>query len=263
MADGTRTNSNVRDMITAARDLAVEYKSRDMANVLREAGKQNINIRSGFIEIVLNASVVNATPYVYEGSGYKLIVAMQGTTPGLSFDILFDSGTKLTQVSEGLRMTGKFGRFTIQNPSSIWGTIRLIVVKQEDGDYEEQPTNTEGVLNSKTRVGIAQGSTLDIPVQGTDGLAVDGCKGVRCLLSADAGQTITGGTIVFWAYDVAQTRWCEVSNLNETINPLAGTARRDYMSSEYPILIGAGRIFVECRNVTVSAGSLSQTLTVG
>lgn len=252
-----------KGMLARVVELRDSYESLGMSAKLVNDGKPRINTSNAFTEYLVNASQLTG-PLKIEASGKKLVVSMQGTTPGACVDVDFDSGGKLSRVGAGASFTGQFGSFTLNNPSTQAAGVvfRFVIVKQDDADYCEQERGGSGNLQV-SQIAQVVNSLVNFPTLVTQGLDVTRCKGVRVALSADAGQTITGGTIVFWAYDNTLARWCEVSSMSDAINPLGGTARRDYMSAEFPIFIGWGRIFVEARSVTVSAGALTQTMTVG
>lgn len=103
-------------------------------------------------------------------------------------------------------------------------------------------------------------SPANIPTLAGDGVLIPaGAKGAHAIASAQAAATILGaGSLVWWRYSQFLGRWAETTQQDA----LAG-GRRDCATVEQLTNGPAGdRLYVEARNVTVSAGANLDVLLV-
>lgn len=103
----------------------------------------------------------------------------------------------------------------------------------------------------------AQNSTANIPAAAGDGVAIAhpssggySSRGIHADVAAPAGQTITGGLIVWWRYNSALAAWCE-TGVQETLP----TGRR-YVATADQLVAGypGDRLYAEARSVITSGG---------
>jgi hypothetical protein len=120
------------------------------------------------------------------------------------------------------------------------------------------------MLKSKTLTGVALSASA--PSAATDGISVDSGMACACVLSADSGATITGGSLLGYVYmpvtsnadgTPATFRWFPFAALNWTPE----TGARDAASGDKDVLTGVGRVAWRTSSVTVSAGT-TVTLTM-
>lgn len=106
----------------------------------------------------------------------------------------------------------------------------------------------------------ANHATANEPFVATDGLSILNMCGLRVIVSAASGQTLSGaGTLRFWYYDttLSSPRWM----LNQNVSlPVTQSSRRDAVFEDLPIYNGFGRVYVEAESVTVSSGVLTVRL---
>jgi len=123
------------------------------------------------------------------------------------------------------------------------------------------PNGAGATIPQVTQYAAAQAVATNLPATVADGLAVPaGAKGALAMLSAPAGQTITGAQLRWWRWDATLAAWV-LTAITEA--PALGVEH--VMGSEQPLLVAgdASRFFVEALNCTASgAGALTLTLKV-
>jgi hypothetical protein len=102
--------------------------------------------------------------------------------------------------------------------------------------------------------------TVD-PTLATEGFNLEGLRAFRVILSAAAGQTLSGaGTAECWLYSVYLARWMKAQSALDFAANRAGV--RDYPSAEYETPVGFGRVYFKDKTgdtVTKSGGTVSLT----
>jgi hypothetical protein len=117
---------------------------------------------------------------------------------------------------------------------------------------------TKAVGPSAAATQTANSAAGNVPVL-TDGIKLGNQTGVNVILSAAAGQTLSGaGTLRFWLCDDTLARCVTNAELDITVST---SARRDLLWSREIITAGQGqRLYVEAVSVTSSSGALTVTL---
>lgn len=106
----------------------------------------------------------------------------------------------------------------------------------------------------------AQALSMSAPSGANAGIDVSSGRGVACVLSAESGRTITGGTMrgyVYMPVDVNEDgtpktwRWFRHAALDWT----PATGARDAASGDFQVFTGVGRVAWVTDAVTVSGGT--------
>lgn len=97
-----------------------------------------------------------------------------------------------------------------------------------------------------------QAGTRAAPTLVTEGMDLSNAGGLLYGVSADAGQTVTGGSLDLWRYDSTLARWGKSFNAG----PLPTGQRLVWMPEE-TIKVADGRILPATNAVTVSAGTIT------
>lgn len=132
------------------------------------------------------------------------------------------------------------------------GQCRLIVFQDPDADISF--FSLGGASTGVRRVADvtqAPSSTANVPTLDSQGVSIDGAQGLRCILNADLGNTITGGTLVLWLYDVTAGVWAESS-----VQDTPPTGRRAVAIADQLVGARTGRAYFEARSVTTSGGGI-------
>lgn len=239
---------------------AMEVEKRAAVPVRQEAkATKSINTRGGFREFIVDLADARFTagvPIVLEGQLFGLIYLVAGSDSTGRISAGFDAGGSVL-LQPGSRIDAKASRVTLTRDvtSAASGTARFVILQEPDVRFEELVTGQsgEGVQRTQLTAGqTAVGVTTNLPTAATDGVDVTDANGIRCIVSADLGQTITGGTVVWWVFDATLGRWAE-SPVQETLP----TGRRDVATSDSAVGARTGRAFPELRSVTVSGGALN------
>lgn len=111
--------------------------------------------------------------------------------------------------------------------------------------------------------------TGSAPTLATDGAAIDGALGFSVVVSANAAQTITGGSLLCYYYGAVSSggsgttptrRWMRCPS---ALDFTPGTSVRDAPSGDYETPVAWGRIAYIPSSVTVSGGTtVAVTITV-
>lgn len=116
-------------------------------------------------------------------------------------------------------------------------------------------------LNGLVKTLSAQALTgASAPTAADDGISVSNCSAVCCVISADSGATISGGTLLGYVYmpvawyetgEAKTWRWFPHAALNWT----PATGQRDAASGDLTVMTGVGRVKWLGSSLTVSAGT--------
>lgn len=174
------------------------------------------------------------------GGPYPLVVTLDG-----------DSGVKEVYLPGPSRWHWPAG-------GAISASVDVFVTIASAAELLPEGSAVAGQAPSQTSsYTAAQSSTGNLPSVATDGAALGGRRLCRAVVSAPAGQTVTGGTVVWWLYNETLARWAE-GPVQDTLP----TGRRDVATPDQ-FVGAAGRVFAEVRSATASgAGTLAVTLEV-
>lgn len=218
-----------------------------------------INANGGLSEWLIDLSDARMAPggagIQVEGFCFGVIYAVSGSQQGAGLQFNFDQGGALTTVLPGCRIDAPFQKMTVTRAANApaTGFAKLILRKRADCDWDESALPATGSELLRVATTPAANSTANVPSLATDGVDITFARGVRCILSADSGQTLTGGSVRVWLFEPGLGRWV-LGNTSESV----GTGLRDFGTSDYEVAVGYGRIFFEALSVTVSAGALNQ-----
>jgi hypothetical protein len=224
-----------------------------------------INERGGFYEILIDLSTgFPAGNGIYEiaTGGYGLYFAIQGSTPGASLNVTFNTGAgnQITNFRPGAFYKGPFGRIVLTKASDCItsGSVRLLLLKEEDVDYQEFFSPSAGTVFGSAVNGASGAATqgtgvasrgANAPVLATDGVTMNGVAGFRVSVRSPGGvQTITAGSIRVWWYDPTAGAWGR-----GPIVEVLDTGGVVAVTSEYQTNVPVGRLYVEAVGVTLSA----------
>jgi hypothetical protein len=105
---------------------------------------------------------------------------------------------------------------------------------------------------------ISGTATQAAPTLVTEGIDLDYVEGLRIILSADSGQTLsfTGGSeyIKIWLWSSALSRWCPSKRLYVPLST-ADAGDRSFPIEDLPTFVPVGRIFAGPSAVTASGGT--------
>jgi len=216
----------------------------------------DLNRRAGISEDLID--LAGNFPYHLARSGYAIVYARAGSNP--AGRLLLHHGGRVSAFSPGDTIQGSFrdARIELASGSATIGTARLILIDSPEVDYRESAKGiADGCLRSLSYAATAN-STANVPSAITDGISLIGVTGIRTTVSAANGQTLSGaGTVVYWCWSDVLARWAESAEVSYTQDV---SGRRDASFPNEEIRVSQGRIFVEARSVTVSAGALVVTL---
>lgn len=107
----------------------------------------------------------------------------------------------------------------------------------------------------------SQALTGSAPTAAGDGLGLDALEGFHVTVSAPSGQTISGGTLLCYYFEVALSRWARCSSAFD-LTPQTG--QRDWTSPDVEVLVGGGRVKFIPSSITLSgAGTSVSTFITG
>ena len=190
--------------------------------------------------------------------GYKLLYLREGSAAGGRVDI--DCGGQILSMAPGDKITGYFDRvrFARSSLSVVQGYARFLIVTNPQADFEEWAAIGRSENRDTVSYAATANASTNTPSAATDGLALLGAKAVRVTIAADSTRTFSGaGTIRFWYYNPITTRWALNVEADVDLSTLAAATYRDIVLGDRLVALPAGRIFVECLSVTVSAGALT------
>lgn len=95
--------------------------------------------------------------------------------------------------------------------------------------------------------------TAPAPATAEDGTHLGGISGYRTIICAEAGQTISGGTLRFYLYDPVLQLWALNPGLDHTLT--AASVRCQALEREVSMVSPGQRLYVQQSGVTVSAGT--------
>lgn len=248
---------NMRPVVEAVR-------GAELAAALSRAavGQGEVMNRTGAFSIqTLDLSTATFAPLNVTGYGF---VFLPDSAAGALLDV--DCGGEWTAFAPGQWFTGHFDSVQIKrNANSVQsGSARVLIVRDPRVAVGMLPESISGGALSQSAVGPAAATTQtansaagNIPTAAGDGVPLEGVTGVRVILSAAAGQTLSGaGTVRLWLYDSSLARWVR-GRIDYAVD--LGSVR-DLVFPDEVVRVPRGRIYAEAISVTVSGGALTVTI---
>lgn len=119
------------------------------------------------------------------------------------------------------------------------------------------PALAAGAIYSTTKRETGMALTATAPSAAGDGVDISGVTGIRLIVSAPAGQTITGGFLDCFYRSPALARWTPWVQTAITLR----TGERDAPSFDYPFEVSQGRFACRARGVTLSGAGTTVDVT--
>lgn len=198
--------------------------------------------------------------------GFGVYFIRNGSEPDAILDLESNglwAGMVPGDFARGMAFDGLMVR---RNPNSVQsGNARLLILRNPNVEAGQSPQSPSGGLGGGAvgPGGAATQSTADdnAPTAVTDGVSLSGVRAVRLVVSAAAGQTLSGGgTVELWHYNASRARWCRVDvEFSMATLPAAATFR-DWIFPDQPIDVPEGRLYARARTVTASGGALTISL---
>lgn len=115
------------------------------------------------------------------------------------------------------------------------------------------------VLTTTYDAGAAAGGGPPTVTNGALGADLGNCQSYRIIVSADAGQLLTGaGDVRVWVWSPSLSRWCKDPDLDWLITPAGSTWVNCRDRSLYDLDPAPfGRVFPEPHSIGVDAGNVT------
>lgn len=196
-------------------------------------------------------------PFVKALRGYGLVMPAFGQPAGASLDVRID-GVPVT-FQPGAKVLTPFQRIEVFNTVSgaNTGTARFYILTQPFADVQLGQLGS-GNLQA-TAYAAVYNSTVTIPTLATDGVSLVNGHGVRAVVAAPAGQTITSGLGVWWLFDDITGLWAE-SLIQQDL--ARTTVRRAVAVPDEFVQVGRGRAYLEVRSLIHSGGAGNGTVSL-
>lgn len=203
-------------------------------------------------------------------SGYGIVLAVQGTTPGVALNLNFNSSgsNSITNFRPGACFKAPFSDLWLSKMADCipgTGNVRLIILTRNDVDYSELFATIAGGTSVVGTCGPAGATTqayntasrgANAPSASTDGVSLTGVRGFRVTVEL-ASSTIAGGQIRLWWFDPTGSVWAR-----GPIFEVLDTGAIRCVTSEYATNVPAGRVYAELVSVTAAAGAPVGTVRV-
>lgn len=106
----------------------------------------------------------------------------------------------------------------------------------------------------------AQVLTRAAPTVVTEGMPLGDVTGLRVMVSAASGQTLSGaGSLQAYGWDNDLARWLRVPDLDLTI-PATCASKRDCRWADLDVPVQSGRLLYAATGVTVSSGTVTVSI---
>ena len=131
--------------------------------------------------------------------------------------------------------------------------------------FSAAPALAQQTLIYKSETGMLL--TAAAPSAATDGVKVEGAQGYCVTITAPAGQTISGGSMLCYAYVCVAANndgKCTTRRWNRcpaTLDFTPGTSQRDPPSGDYETLAGVARIAYRSSSITLSGAGTTIDVT--
>jgi len=210
-------------------------------------------------------------PSQAELKGFSLAYCRSGSTPGAALQIDFGGGGKMVTMLPGEQFIGHFKRATVTlSPSALIleGTARLLLTRTPEVDYRMLPGGDvyqpSEIIMQATAVGVqpavgynAAAFGANIPTAATQGININGAKGVRFIVKKPAGTaSITAGSIRVWYYSSTVGAWVPSDSEFQLVVGGVGASTSGLSFNDVPY----GRVFPELVGYQDSAGSVGPNI---
>lgn len=240
---------------TAANDLAplVDAARRNV---------QPVNVNGGFHSLQFSLAdsdlASSGSGRVIEEHGFGIMFRKSGSNPAALLTL--EIGGEIRHFAPGDWFLAKFERLQVRNSElgQAAGLANLLVFRRDDVLFRSDGSPVS-LATTSGPLGPAEVATQAVnepsgnkpTVNTTSGVSLAGVKGYRVIVSAESGQTLSGGGDVrMWLFNSTLARW-SLSGISWT--PEAGN--RDWVSPDRAIEVPSGFLFPECKSVTVSGGT--------
>lgn len=198
--------------------------------------------------IDIDLSALTSAPAVQNAKGWGLVFPAFGAPAGASLAVKVDGVELILQ--PGARLRSPFQRLEVRNAPSgaTLGVVTLYVLLEPSTELELGQLGG-GSLQGSSAAQLEASAAGNVPTLASQGVSLGGGRGVRAVVVAASGQTITSGTGVWWLYDDLSGVWAESAiqiDLSRT------TARRAVALPDEFVTVGRGRAYLECRSVVTS-----------
>jgi hypothetical protein len=200
--------------------------------------------------------------------GYEFHILRVGSDPTVRLDVEFDVG-QVRQMGAGSMFRAPFKRLVLKySPQTTlqvgsYGTlfpgrlnkIRYCVVKTKDCTFNEVEGGNNGRIIDAVigTQGYNKTSGLEnVPTLTTSGISLQGVVGLRAMVLAQNGATITAGNVRWWVYSDLITSWAP-TEISYAL-PLLTTAQGIVAIPDEMTLVGQGRAYLELSGYTDSGG---------
>lgn len=240
--------------------LAVFLRQLDQARTLR-AQTLTAQFHPYFLDLS-QAALINGAKVPYNGSGYGLVMPVNGNPSGAAVTVHLDSQPLLMRPGDRAVTPFQRAEFSIANPTkalmppetsdeiggATTGQALFYVYTSPDTQLDLGKRVNNPHANAYTAL---HNSLLNIPALTTDGVSLANGRGARGFVVAGAGKTLTSGDMVWWMYDENTATWGETGS----VISIVPNGRRNFPVPDEFTLVGRGRAFLEARSVITSDGS--------
>lgn len=217
------------------------------------------SVTNGFDELDFDLS--NAARAITSQRGFGVLYLREGSTPGGRLTLTGGAG-RWNNMAPGDAFHSPFDELRAErgDRSVSVGTARLMVLR--DPRVELNPSGLSDNISGSELVApvgpngalVQTAAALNAPMLEEDGVRLEGIRGARILVSADAGQTLSGtGTVLLYLWIEELARWARGSIEYNVL----GFSGRDAVFPDEVVSVPNGALYAEARNVGVSAGALT------
>lgn len=235
-------------------DVIAAAKERRARQVRRPTGSRGVG------EVVLDLSSADSLRRLWRSTQklYGLVVSRGGSTQGAVLELKSPAGTISLRPGDSLLDVIDELELYRSTLSVTTGQVTIKLLQAEGATYTED-SEAGGVDGGTVQYTALQSSLLNIPsdtAPRTKGVPLSGGKGVRAIVSAPVGQTVTALTLVWWVREGAVGRWAEGPT-----QEVLSTGRRDIAGADQFVQVSSGEAWAEVRSSTASgAGNFDVTL---
>lgn len=230
-----------------------------------------LEVAGGFKERTIDLATLPTTGQGLGLQGTGLLYRRENSHPGGRITVVV--GTEVHDLYPGCVLRGKFDKLWLYRSSRsvTSGDARLIVLTDPSVDLVEPATLTVvGFRQPKgdgTNIGVGPNGLFEqvigsaagnVPVAATDGMDLTDLRGLRVILSAGVGETLSGaGTLRFWQNSASRGRWVRSQDVKLAVTD---SGVRDIIYPDMEVLVPEGRVYVEAVSVTATGTALVVTL---
>lgn len=228
-----------------------------------------VNIGGGWSEYVISLAALSGRVYPADLDGFAVVYSRDGSTPGAVLNFDFGGGGNLATVRPGQHYLGRFSKLTVGLGAAnlvTAGTARLLVCRTPLVDYRELPTG--GFEGGPSEVAISDAASVggiatynaaafgaNAPTVVTEGIALNGAKGVRFVVRKEGGATILTGSIRMWYWSFTDLVWLPTDTEFQLVAGGVGS-----VTSDLAMFVPYGRVYPELIGYTDTGGTIGPTL---